>query len=314
MPAKQHLGMDIKQVTSEGTFEGLLATYNSVDLTGDMIEPGAFTKSLQENGNIIPLLWQHDTKQPIGSLTVTDTTEGLQVKGSLLIGTPVADYAYRTIQDTPVKGLSIGYDTVKSVWEGAVRKLKELRLWEGSIVTFPADTHALIRSVKHAKQTKDMFNAELAERQLYATGQQAMDALGDALNSLFWDGSLGDGDKVSMASASIQQFSDVYLKWLPEFLGFMRQEYGDIETMGRQIRERKEGRAISGANKQTLKSAHEQITSAAQMIYPLWQEEAGAVTFGDATTSASKSRDKSEPDPIHSAAKILELRSLIPRA
>jgi HK97 family phage prohead protease len=313
MKGKSRVTQEFKYaVSDDGTFEGLLATYNNVDLGGDTIEPGAFTKSLQENGNVIPLLWQHDSRQPIGSLTVADTAAGLQVKGEILTDTPVGDYAYKTIKRTPVKGLSIGYDTVKHAWDGPVRRLKELRLWEGSIVTFPMDTNALIMSVKHAKETKDDFNAELAEQQLYDAGPQMMGALRDALYSVFWDGALSDNDKVAMVQASIQQFSDSYLKWLPEFLAFMRQEYGDIETMGRQVRERKEGRMISDSNKKTIQTAHDHIAAAADLIRPLCSDEAGAQS---ATTSEGKAGRESEPDPLHSAAKILdELRSLVPRA
>lgn len=313
MKGKSRVTQEFKYaVADDGTFEGLLATYNNVDLGGDSIEPGAFTKSLQENGNVIPLLWQHDSRQPIGSLTVSDTASGLQVKGEILTDTPVGDYAYKTIKRTPVKGLSIGYDTVKHAWDGPVRRLKELRLWEGSIVTFPMDTNALIMSVKHAKETKDDFNAELAEQQLYDAGPQMIDSLRNALYSVFWDGGLGDTDKVAMVQASIQQFSDSYLKWLPEFLGFARQEYGDMETMGRQIRERKEGRMISGSNQDKIKTAHGHISSAADLLLPLCTDEAGAKS---ATTSGSKAGREPEPDQIHSAAKILEqLRSLVPRA
>jgi HK97 family phage prohead protease len=313
MKGKSRVTQEFKYAVAEdGTFEGLLATYNNVDLGGDSIEPGAFTKSLQENGNVIPLLWQHDSRQPIGSLTVSDTAAGLQVKGEILTDTPVGDYAYKTIKRTPVKGLSIGYDTVKHAWDGPVRRLKELRLWEGSIVTFPMDTNALIMSVKHAKETKDDFNAELAEQQLYDAGPQMMGALRDAVYSVFWDGALSDNDKVAMVQASIQQFSDSYLKWLPEFLAFMRQEYGDIETMGRQVRERKEGRMISDSNKKTIQAAHDHIAAAADLIRPLCSDEAGATS---ATTSEGKAGRESEPEILHSAAKTLDLlRSLIPKA
>src|ERR1700742_4928181 len=118
MKGKQHLTGSFKyNLSEEGTFEGLLATYNNVDHGGDTIEPGAFTKSLQENGNVVPLLWQHDSRSPIGSLTVTDTAVGLTVKGKILLDTSVGDYAYKTLKHSAIKGMSIGYDPVKSVWE-----------------------------------------------------------------------------------------------------------------------------------------------------------------------------------------------------
>ena len=313
MKGKKHLTKDFKYaLTDEGTFEGLLATYNNVDLGGDLIEPGAFQKTLQENGPTVPLLWQHDTRQPIGTLTLMDTSEGLAVKGEILTTTPPGDYAYKTLKKSIVQGLSIGYDAVKSVWDGPVRRLKEIRLWEGSVVTFPMDTHALITSVKQAREKKDDFASELAETQLYAAGPQMLSALQDALYSVFWDGAMSNADKISIAQASIQQFSDAYMAWLPDFLNWMNQEYGDMETMSRKQLARKEGREISSSNKEKLKSAHEHLTSAADLILPLCDDEAGA---DEETTSDYKAGRKSEPDLIHSAAQILEsMRSLIPTA
>jgi hypothetical protein len=47
-----------------------------------------------------------------------------------------------------LKGLSIGYDTIDSDFVGDVRQLKELRLWEGSIVTFPMSPEAMVTGIK----------------------------------------------------------------------------------------------------------------------------------------------------------------------
>lgn len=310
MKGKDHLTQEFKYaVSDEGTFDGLLAAYNNVDLSGDLIEPGAFQKTLQENGNVIPLLWQHDPKTPIGNLTVSDSSEGLAVKGKILTDTPPGDYAYKSLKGDSIRGLSIGYDTVKSVWDGPIRRLKELRLWEGSVVTFPCNARAIVRSVKAAREQKDDFNAELAERQLYDAGPQILNALQSALYSVFLDSALGKTDKVAISQSSMQQFMDAYMAWLPEFLNFIDQEYGGMETMSKKHREHKEGRTISSSNKMTLKTAHDHIVSAADLILPLCTEEAGPK---DGTTSEDKAGRKSEPDPLHSAAKSLEqLRSLL---
>src|SRR5262249_31377443 len=47
-----------------------------------------------------------------------------------------------------VQGLSIGFQTVKREMKDGVRQLKELKLYEGSIVTFPMNESALIETVK----------------------------------------------------------------------------------------------------------------------------------------------------------------------
>jgi uncharacterized protein len=47
-----------------------------------------------------------------------------------------------------VKGLSIGYDNIQANFDGDVRHLTELRLWEISVVTFPMNEQATVTSVK----------------------------------------------------------------------------------------------------------------------------------------------------------------------
>ena len=139
--------LKIKSVDDAGTFVGLGAVYNNVDLGGDRILPGAFTRTLAA-GKQFPLLWQHDPSNPIGTAKITDTREGLQVAGTLLLTDPTAQKAYTFMKAGVVKGLSIGYDTIKATNDGDVRQLTELRLWEISCVTFPMNESAQVSSVK----------------------------------------------------------------------------------------------------------------------------------------------------------------------
>jgi HK97 family phage prohead protease len=142
-------GIKIKGLDSAGlgSFEGVLAAYNNVDLGGDLIEPGSFTRTIN-SAKTIPLLWQHKTDQPIGTLTLIDGPDALRVKGQLLLELPTAKDAHALLKAGVIKGLSIGYDTIKDSIEDGVRHLKELRLWEGSIVTFPMNELATVTGVK----------------------------------------------------------------------------------------------------------------------------------------------------------------------
>lgn len=165
MENKQEFVFEIKELSEEGTFEGLLSPYGNVDQGGDVVEPGAYTKTLKEGGNKRPLLYQHD--EPIGELELEDRKEGLWAKGKLLMDLPDAKKAYLLIKNNIVKGLSIGYRTIKDSVEGGVRHLKEIKLLEGSIVTFPMNEMALIESVKagarFSSSTKSAMNAAIAQ-------------------------------------------------------------------------------------------------------------------------------------------------------
>jgi HK97 family phage prohead protease len=134
-------------VDDAGKFSGLLASFNTVDLGGDKILPGAFTKTLA-GGKSFPLLWQHDSHQPIGSFKGTETSQGLSIEGQLILSIQTAANARELLRHGVLKGLSIGYDAVKSDFVGDVRELSEIRLWEGSIVTFPMNESAQVTGVK----------------------------------------------------------------------------------------------------------------------------------------------------------------------
>jgi len=145
--------------TQSGAFEGLLAVYNNVDLGGDCIMPGAFTKTLQEHGPQVPLLWQHQTAEPIGILTLTDGPDALSVQGQLLLDLDMAQKALVLLKNKIIKGMSIGYDTIQDSVENGVRYLKELRLWEGSLVTFPMNEQAMVTSVKSFRDAEDLIRS-----------------------------------------------------------------------------------------------------------------------------------------------------------
>ena len=149
----------LKSMDEEGTFEGNLAVYGNLDSANEIIDPGAFAKTLQEGGRIIPMLWQHDPQQPIGRLTLTDTPTALHAKGKLLLKLPKAQEAYELLKEGVLKGLSIGYQTIKAISADGPRRLKEIRLHEGSLVTFPANALAVVTGVKQATN-EDLKNLQ----------------------------------------------------------------------------------------------------------------------------------------------------------
>ena len=138
----------LKSVDDRGSFVGFAAVYSNVDLGGDVIEPGAFAKTLAEKNGEVPILWQHDAREPIGLGKLTDSPQGLLISGELALESPVAQKAYGLLKRGILKGLSIGYDTVKQHLAGGVRKLTELKLYEVSLVTFPMNEQALVTGVK----------------------------------------------------------------------------------------------------------------------------------------------------------------------
>jgi uncharacterized protein len=146
--------LEIKEMGDQGTFTGLASVYGNRDLGGDIVEQGAFSKSIGEKNGEVPILWQHDPSEPIGLGKLSDSFQGLQIKGELALESPTAQKAYGLMKRGILKGLSIGYDLVRSDVKDTTRYLKELKLWEVSIVTFPMNEMATIQGFKAVEDAR----------------------------------------------------------------------------------------------------------------------------------------------------------------
>lgn len=139
------------------TAEGWASRYGEVDSYGDVVAPGAFKATLQGRDGPIPFLWQHKSDQPIGTLQAEDRPEGLWIKATFNRSTQALD-AYEHVKSGAVQGFSIGYDAQEVEADKNLRgkngapanRLKLIKLYEVSAVTFPALTSARIISVKSA--------------------------------------------------------------------------------------------------------------------------------------------------------------------
>lgn len=138
------------KATSDNTFEGYASIFGNVDSHKDIVDPGAFKKTLQEGANRVKMLWQHDPWQPIGKPTdMVEDSKGLHVKGKIA-PTQLGKDALILMKEGVLDELSIGYNTIKEEWdnETGIRRIKEVKLWEFSLVTFASNEKATITGVK----------------------------------------------------------------------------------------------------------------------------------------------------------------------
>ncbi|CTQ34242.1 HK97 family phage prohead protease [Jannaschia rubra] len=144
------------------------ASWFGVEDTGrDVVEPGAYHDSLARmavEGRRVRMLWQHDPAQVIGVWDeVREDARGLFVKGRLLPGVEKAREAAELIGAGALDGLSIGYTVRRAGKDGQGRRLlKELELWEVSLVTFPMLPSARVGA--KADPMRDMARAITAAR------------------------------------------------------------------------------------------------------------------------------------------------------
>lgn len=320
---KKSRWLEIKTIAAEGQFEGVLSPYGNVDGGRDVVEPGAFTKTLKEQGLTRVLLWQHKVDTPIGELTLEDRQDGLWAKGQLLMDLPEAQKAYLLIKTRIIKGLSIGFESIKDSIEGGIRHLKEVKLYEGSIVTFPMNEMALITAVKGKRGdhhgTKGDFNEELTEIQTLDGLYQMEHALWSALYSILWVEATRD-EKVAAAETILTQFQQAFSNFFPSYLDAMEAAYGGMETWNRKEIEKKAGATFSAANIQKISTALGKIKGGHDDLTALISEEAGESTSEEKAANrpdppqGHPGEAKPEPEQDHSAAKTLmeEIGALIP--
>lgn len=141
--------LEIKSISDDGSFSGYASLHNVVDSYNDIILPGAFGGSLDVAS--VKLLWQHDPKSPIGVLTkIEETLTGLYVEAKILTTIEKGREAYELLKASVIDGLSIGFETIEHKLVGEYRYITKLKLWEISVVTFPANDLARVRDVRSA--------------------------------------------------------------------------------------------------------------------------------------------------------------------
>lgn len=141
----------------KGVIEGYGSVFGNTDSYGDIVAPGAFSRTLasaEKSGQMPAMLWQHNPDEPIGVWTsMKEDKRGLFVTGQLA-DTQRGREALTLTKMGALTGLSIGYSTVKFEYDQAkdVRTLTDVDLWEVSPVTFPANDKARISAVKSASE------------------------------------------------------------------------------------------------------------------------------------------------------------------
>lgn len=144
--------LHVKDVSDEGTFTGYGAMFNNLDRVGDIIVPGAFTKTLARHAKDKSspiMLWHHNPADPIGVWEgLEEDSKGLKGRGRLVLETARGREAHALLKAGAIRGLSIGYQTIKSAPDGNARKLHELELVEISLTAVPANPKAIVTSVK----------------------------------------------------------------------------------------------------------------------------------------------------------------------
>lgn len=139
----------LASVDLDGRFCGYASLFGRMDLSGDIVMPGAFQRTLKLRGaGRVGLLLEHDPKVPIGVwLSLEEDRRGLWVEGRI-VGSADGARAGAMMRSGALDGLSIGFRTVSADEDRSarVRRLTEIDLWEVSVVASPMLPEARARA------------------------------------------------------------------------------------------------------------------------------------------------------------------------
>lgn len=139
--------LTVKAVDEEQRIIEGIASTPETDRMGDIVEPDGVQFKLP-----IPLLWQHDSEQPIGNvISASVTAKGISIRAQIAKGVlPQIDQAWALIKSGLVRGLSIGFmgleeADITGTWGTRFTKWEWLEL---SAVTIPANADCSIQTIK----------------------------------------------------------------------------------------------------------------------------------------------------------------------
>lgn len=180
------------QMPSDGTVEGYAATFDrEPDSYGDVIAKGAFARTLTEwsqKEQPIPLLYGHNTTDPEMNIgRVTDAYEderGLHVRAEFDADNPKAQYVRKLAKEGRLYQFSFAYsvrDAMETELEDGAKayELRDLDLYEVSLVQIPANQHAVVTGIKSGRRNSKADADEL--RQIRALAAQITQAINGLL-------------------------------------------------------------------------------------------------------------------------------------
>ena len=179
----QHLAYKFEfkaDAAKEGAFTGYGSVFGNVDSYQDIVAPGAFAESIKSysnNNQKLPILWQHSAQAPIGVFTgMKEDAYGLLLDGQINLEVQQGREAYALLKQGAITGLSIGYRTkdYEVDKEREVVILKQIDLFEVSLVTFPANDQARVNRVKTADEILTIRDLEKSLRDAGYTRGEAL--------------------------------------------------------------------------------------------------------------------------------------------
>lgn len=147
----KNINAEVKDVDiASRTVSGYLSKFGNIDHHNDIMQKGAFSKSINERPSDIYFLYQHDWSKPLqkGFNVLKEDDNGLYFEAKI-VDTSYGLDAIKLYDSGVLAQHSVGFETIKSNHSaGKPRVITEVKLWEGSAVTMAANPEAVFMGFK----------------------------------------------------------------------------------------------------------------------------------------------------------------------
>lgn len=153
-----NIGEIVDADEKNGIVKGYGSVFGNIDSDGDMIMMGAYKKTIQENGERVKYLYQHDIEKPIGKMReLYEDSTGLAFVAEVpktRLGMDVIEL----IKSGVITENSVGILPIQKRMVDDYREIAEVKLYEISAVTLAANDQAKIMDVKNEKNREAIFD------------------------------------------------------------------------------------------------------------------------------------------------------------
>ena len=176
------LGELVDADEKKGIVKGYASYFNNKDSDSDIIRPGAYAKTIKENGHRVKYLYQHNMAQPLGKMVeLVEDDKGLMFTAEIA-KTTLGNDVMELMKAGVITENSVGILPIQKEHKGDYREITEVKLYEVSAVTLAANDQAKILDVKGEKAQENILKRYDALAKLIRKGELS-DEMGYAIEA-----------------------------------------------------------------------------------------------------------------------------------
>ena len=203
---------EIRSLGEDGTFEGYLTVWDTIDSYNSTFKRGSFAKTIQERGKKVKIFYDHE--HLVGSsMELREDDHGVYGKGRLNLAVDKAKEAYEFMKDGTLEGLSFRFASIKDSYLQGVRVIEELELFEYGPVVFPSNADANVVSVR-----SENFDESLTQEMLYARNYKIRDALDVTLSDIWWSSDSTAENVMGKIDMALSDFQAAYMEFAKDWV------------------------------------------------------------------------------------------------